>query len=755
MQYRKIYLAVLSAGLAGISPAPFAADATLPSMVVSATRTEIDVKDSPSAVSVITGEEIEQMTVFTLDEALKNTVGVFDRRTKGFMDTTPYLVMRGLTQSKKNLVLVDGIVQNDSYNADVNWTMIDTENVERVEVLRGPFSSLYGGNAMGGVVSVFTKMPEKSGMSFKLGQGGSLDSVAPEDFRDLSVSGTLKATDTLALGLNYRKRATDGYPTQAATRAAATAMPSDVTGWETYTNTTGVLTNKLGDSGDNFYNDSNVSFKLQFAPSDVTRLNLTHSRSNSEYGYDTPNTLLTSTGTVAFPTYGTTCTAPCTGTAIPLGTFLNGQAGARGGSWDQENTGLSFRTAWNDITAKVALGHIDGSKQTVIVGTNATTNPLTLISGAGTISPATDATKDTLDVQFDVPLHDSHLLTVGVGSTRGDIDTERYNLSDWTDDNSKTAKTFEVSGSDATRALYVQDAYSINNSLTAYIGARQDWWEAKDGRAIAYNATTGAVTSDTSYEEQDASALSPKLSLVFRPTQATTYRTSIGKAFRAPTAFELFQTSVSATTVFQNNPDLEPEIVRSWEVGVDHTFENGINLVATYYMSTATDLIQTQTDTTVTPNTSTNVNVGEADIDGLELEIGGKLPYGFAWSANYTLTDTEVTENPDNPDAVGKQLTQVPKNMYNLGLDWRHDAWYVSANNRHVSKRYNQATNIDTIEGVPGGYDPYTLTDVKATFKMSDKHSASFGVNNVFDKEYFDFYQGAGRFWFAELRADY
>ena len=151
MEYRKLYLAVLGAGLAGVSPAPFAAeaDATLPSMVVSATRTEIDVKDSPSAVSVLTAEDIEQKTVFTLDEALKNTVGVFDRRTKGFMDTTPYLVMRGLTQSKKNLVLVDGIVQNDSYNADVNWTQIDTENVERVEVLRGPFSSLYGGNAMG------------------------------------------------------------------------------------------------------------------------------------------------------------------------------------------------------------------------------------------------------------------------------------------------------------------------------------------------------------------------------------------------------------------------------------------------------------------------------------------------------------------------------------------------------------------------------------------------------------------------------
>jgi iron complex outermembrane receptor protein len=93
--------------------------------------------------------------------------------------------------------------------------------------------------------------------------------------------------------------------------------------------------------------------------------------------------------------------------------------------------------------------------------------------------------------------------------------------------------------------------------------------------------------------------------------------------------------------------------------------------------------------------------------------------------------------------------------MYNLGIAWRDAAWDIAATYRHVGKRYNQADNSDTIEGVPGAYDPYTLTDVKATYHFSPKHSASLGVNNLFDEKYYDFYRAAGRFWFAELRADY
>lgn len=756
MEYKRLYLALVSVGLASTSFSPFAAgsDAALPPMVVSATRTEIDLKDSPASVSIITDEDIQQMNIMTVDEALKNTTGVMVRRTKGFMETTPSLTIRGNAQAKDNLVLVDGIPQNDSNNGQVNWTMIDSESVERIEVLRGPFSSLYGGNAMGGVVSVFTKMPEESGLSMKLGMGSALDSIAPEDTTDLSLSGTLKATDTLALGMNYRRRGTAGYPT---THVNVATVPAGVTGavpYETTNATTGLpaATNLVGYTGDNWYEDDTIGFTLKFRPSDVTRLDLSRVSSKAEYGYDQPQTLLRTS--VIDPNLGAIDDIPTLST-IALTTWLNGAVFARGGKADQDNTGLTFRTAWNDVQAKLAVGQIDKHTETYIVGgTTPVISAPTLIGGDGRIAPLTDSKKTTVDLQFDMPLLDDHLLTFGVASTRGDLSNERWNVSDWTrPSSSKVLKISDAQGEDEIRALYIQDAYSINSGLTAYIGGRQDWWEFKGGEANFYNAT-GLVRTDA-YGDTDASAFSPKLSLVYRPLERTTYRTSIGRAFRAPMLFELIQTSGIAGQTFIGNPDLKPETVTSWEIGVDHSFANDINAIATYYQSTVKDLIETVTVSAGPPAEISPQNIGEADIRGVELELRGPLPYGFSWSANYTYTDTEVTENESDPTLEGKRLVHVPKTQYNLGLDWEHNAWRVTANLYHQSKRYTRANNTDTFEDVPGSTDPFTVADVKATYKLSERHSASLGINNVFDEEYHQFYLSPGRTWFAELRADY
>jgi iron complex outermembrane receptor protein len=533
-------------------------------------------------------------------------------------------------------------------------------------------------------------------------------------------------------------------------------VPAGVTGAEPYetTNaTTGdpVQTNLVGYTGDNWYQDDTLGFSLKFAPSDVTRLDLTYVNSKSDYGYDQPITLLRTS--VTDPNLGVIDDISTLST-IPLTTWLNGAVFARGGMADQDNTGLTFRTAWNDLTAKLAIGQIDKHTETYIVGgaTPVISAP-SLVGGDGRIAPMTDSKKTTVDLQFDLPLFDSHLLTFGVADIQGELENERWNLSDWTHPGSKVLKISDTQGEDEIRALYLQDAYSITNSLTAYIGVRQDWWEFDGGEANFYNST-GLVRTDT-YDDADASATSPKLSLVYRPVPETTYRTSIGKAFRAPMLFELIQTSGIAGQTFIGNPDLEPEKVTSWEIGVDHTFGNGINGIATYYQSQIKDLIETVTIAAGPPAEISPQNIGEADINGLELELRGPLPYGFSWMANYTYTDSEVTDNESDPTLEGKQLVHVPKTQYNLGLDWQRDAWLVSAVMYHQSKRYTRANNTDTFEDVPGSTDPFSITDVKATYKFSDKHSAALGVSNLFDEEYHQFYLSPGRTWFAELRAEY
>ncbi len=752
MKRKKLYLALIGAGLVngGLAPAAFAHNEDFETMVVSATRTEVSIKDAPAAVSVITDEDLRKMTYFAVDEALRSTVGITARRTKGLMGT-PTLTIRGFANGRNSLVLVDGVTQNDSRNGLVDWNMIDTQTIERIEILRGPFSSLYGGHAMGGVVSIFTKMPERSGATLKVGTGGSLDSVAPEDFRDVAFSGTIKATDSLALGVSWRQRSTSGYP---ATYVSAATVPDGVTGAVPFTTNIGGSSNLLGDSGDNWYEDDIVGFRLSFTPSSTTRLNLSHVISKSDNGYDFPHTLLRTS--VDHPDLGTIDDI-ATFSTVPLTTWLNGAFFARGGKNDQTNTGLSFHTEWNDIAAKVTVGRVEKHTTVYVVGGITLANsghgpmsPVTFAGGDGRISPLADSTRTTADVQFDWPIHDRHLLTFGMAGSRGDISEERWSLSNWNDPGSRVFLGSKTTADEEMHSVYVQDAWFVTDSLTAYVGARQDWWKMKGGRTDTFTAAgdSGALI----YDGTDASSFNPKLSLVFRPTRATSYRASIGKAFRPPTLFEFFGTAQVGVDAIVGNPDLKPETVTSWEVGIDHDFDNGINVVGSYYQSRSKDAIQT---VSIGGGISVPQNASEAEINGFELEARGPLPYGFSWAANYTYTDGEVTKHDTDPTLVGKRLAQAPRTMYNLSLSWQHDRLRIAANNYYQSKRFTRADNLDTVTGVPGATDSFSLTDVTASYSFSDRHSASLGITNLFDKEYWQSNLSPGRFWFVELRSEF
>ena len=140
-------------------------------VVVTATRTEKDVADAPGDVHVVTKEDIEKRNVSTVDEALSDVPGVFDNRGKGLMDTQAQINLRGIPGANRTLILLDGIPINDAFTGNVMWTGMAPGSVEKIEVVEGPFSSLYGGNAMGGVVNIITQMPEKREIVLDAGYG--------------------------------------------------------------------------------------------------------------------------------------------------------------------------------------------------------------------------------------------------------------------------------------------------------------------------------------------------------------------------------------------------------------------------------------------------------------------------------------------------------------------------------------------------------------------------------------------------------
>ena len=169
------------------------------------------------------------------------------------------------------------------------------------------------------------------------------------------------------------------------------------------------------------------------------------------------------------------------------------------------------------------------------------------------------------DLQFTAPLFDRHILTFG-GSYRNELaNTEQYNLRNYTDENSTTNLTYNAGGKTKTSSIFIQDEILIRENLTTYLGLREDLWDTYDGYANQFG--TGAFSK--SYEPRNANALSPKFALVYKPFEKTTVRTSAGQAFRGPTVYELYRTWVSSTGVTYNaNPDLKPETVRSWDIGI-------------------------------------------------------------------------------------------------------------------------------------------------------------------------------------------
>ena len=135
----------------------------LDTMVVSATRTEMPSIDVPQSVTVLTSEELMASPFDRVEDILRSVPGMYNFRhyalqTNGIVSP---LKMRGVGNNRV-LILVDGVPQNDNFNnaiAWVAWGHIPKHVIERIEIVRGPASALYGSQGLGGVVHIITKNP--------------------------------------------------------------------------------------------------------------------------------------------------------------------------------------------------------------------------------------------------------------------------------------------------------------------------------------------------------------------------------------------------------------------------------------------------------------------------------------------------------------------------------------------------------------------------------------------------------------------
>ncbi|MFH1394560.1 MAG: TonB-dependent receptor plug domain-containing protein, partial [Candidatus Omnitrophota bacterium] len=174
-------------------------------IVVTSSRTGEDLSEVSSAVTIISEKEIAQSRAKNVPDLLKNSEGIYVYDASG-VGTAGRVNMRGFWggMSTHQLVLVDGIPQNKGKDKLVDWDLISLENIERIEILRGPASALYGDNAMAGVINIITKMPEAGAKSEVSVSSGTFNT------QDYKVSTSL-GLEKVGCYVDMDMKSTDGF----------------------------------------------------------------------------------------------------------------------------------------------------------------------------------------------------------------------------------------------------------------------------------------------------------------------------------------------------------------------------------------------------------------------------------------------------------------------------------------------------------------------------------------------------------------
>jgi len=183
----------------------------LSEIVVTATRTDRPVEKIPANVTVISRNMLQKRSGLSTDDFLASEPGVDVRRASGIFTISPDIALRGMgaNEPSRTLVMIDGVPINKTDTGEANWNRIKSEDIERIEIVRGPASAVYGANAMGGVINFITRQATRGIYGNITLKRGSLDTYGG-DF-SISAGRILGSNQFLNLYLSGTYLKSDGY----------------------------------------------------------------------------------------------------------------------------------------------------------------------------------------------------------------------------------------------------------------------------------------------------------------------------------------------------------------------------------------------------------------------------------------------------------------------------------------------------------------------------------------------------------------
>ena len=700
--------------LVGPFSAAYAADPAeikqLDSVVVAASRSETRVEDMPLHTTVITREDIQRSPAQSLDQLLRNVPG-FNLTGIPAAQSDPtghQSKMRGLGNAKV-LMLLDGVPIHDPFYLTTQWFKVPLSNIERVEIVRGGNSSLWGNMATAGVVNIVTRRVQDNSGEF-------IGGVGTQASNNVSLSKNFKVSDSLGFTLAFDRFKTNGYqqtPDPYLYRFAA----------------------KQTNSAEN----SNIQLTTYFQPSPDLKgfLRLGYHEQDQNINYLYGRNLQRDPDVAASITKDFTTRRSLTATAWGQNVTFEKYNGA---SCYWQPAGTKCPSTANVVPANVNSNVVEyfsqyGSQRYRERG-GAVMYSDTMGGRWNSFQIGTDyrnLTASDIEYFYSAPTVLANL--------------QNFNSST----NGKGEQTFE--------GVFAQTKIVPLDALEITLSGRYDTWNngnRTNTRTTAAGLTTGGPLSDST-----RTSFNPSLAARYDVNDRLALRGAAYKSFRAPGFNNITRTFGTGTSTTIANPDLEPETLRGWEAGTD--YNNGkLKIGATYFLYNIDKMIATYTVLASSANipaqvtticgavagggfsncggaSTTSVKYYTNDQDGQShgVELTGRwtVSESFVLDATYSRTETYLTRRGSVvTDPLGIQLAGVPKDVASLGA-----SWMPLANLRtYTELRFVGPMPIDTtsLANTVISQNGVTLVNASASYAWDKKTDIFASVVNLLNKEY-------------------
>jgi iron complex outermembrane recepter protein len=727
----------------------------------------------PTTTESITSEQIQQSINATdSEDALKYFPSLLVR--KRYIGDYNHAILSsrasGTGNSARSAVYADGILLSNYLGNGINglnfpprWGLVTPEEIERVDVMYGPFSAAYPGNSVGAVVDYVTRMPTQLEGHAKVG-------YVVQPFKLYGTDDTFRAWQSSAsLGskagdwswwFNINRTDSQGQPLTFARRfvSQTTSTPgTPVTGAVPERDPTNAPIYYIASQTQYHTIQDHAKLKLAYDITPVLRAayvfgawqNTSTNRPES-YLRNSAGAPVTSGG---ININGANFT-PVTASDLPLSDeslthYMHGLSlkSHTQGTWDWE------------LSASLYDYAKDQKRQTS--GTN--TPPGAESGGPGTIADGNGTGWNTLAARGTwrpQGTQGPHIVDFGAQQDSYGLDFVTSNIAgNWRAD-APGALVSDVGGRTRLRSLWGQDAWRFAPAWKAVLGLRAEDWTAYEGRTRIPSVTP---VVNTDWPARSENHLSPKAAVSWQWQPDTVLKASLGRAVRFPTVAELYGATSTVNSQFINDPNLKPE--RSWTGELSAEKEVGVGLLRlTYFAEDTRDSLYSQTtfDPVANKNVSRVTNVKRIGTQGLELAYAGEDVgmKGIDLSGGLTYANSVIKENDGfvsvPGDTIGKRQPNIPRWRANALLAYRWtQQWSTSVGARYSSDQFRTLNNSDVNGYSYMGVSKFFVVDLRAQWKMTKQLTAAFGIDNVNNYQYWNFHPYPQRSYVAELKADF